>query len=263
MQRASRLVLTQDDIVKYMVECIREVNEVIKLPSTTVRLLLHHFRWDKEKLMERFYDPSHQDELFQQAHIVNPFKRPALQSQTSSSHRSTRRQISAHSPSPSPSTNPLRPSAEQTCLICYSTKPNSDMAGLECGHTFCITCWRQYLTFKIMHEGIGQTIPCPAKCDILVDDRTVLNLVEDADVRRKYQHLITNSFVECNRSMRWCPGTNCTNAIKASYCDVAMVRPRASARSHRSLCRSRVRRARRRSVFNADKRGTSRSNANG
>ena len=50
------------------------------------------------------------------------------------------------------------------------------MAGLECGHTFCTICWQLYLTYKIMHEGIGQTIPCPAKCDILVDDKTVLHL---------------------------------------------------------------------------------------
>ncbi|CAF1055744.1 unnamed protein product [Rotaria sordida] len=222
------VVLTQDEIVKYMVECIKEVNEVIKLPSTTVRLLLHHFRWDKEKLMERFYDNNHQDELFRQAHIVNPFKKPHLQTQLSnSSHRTTRRQTSTTSPSPSPSititTNPLKPSTEQTCAICYLTKSLNDMAGLECGHIFCINCWQYYLTTKIMHEGIGQTIPCPAKCDILVDDKTVLRLIDNPDVRRKYQHLITNSFVECNRNMRWCPGTNCTNAIKASYCDVAMV----------------------------------------
>jgi ariadne-1 len=219
-----------------MVECIKEVNEVIKLPSTTVRLLLHHFRWDKEKLMERFYDPNHQDELFRQAHIVNPFKKPTqLQMQQSSySHRSVRRQhssnLSASSSSPSSSSasttvtiNPLKSLMEQTCAICCSTRSTDDMAGLECGHIFCINCWRYYLTTKIMHEGIGQTISCPAKCDILVDDKTVLNLIGSADVRRKYQHLITNSFVECNRNMRWCPGMNCTNAIKASYCEVAKV----------------------------------------
>jgi len=209
-----------------MVECIKEVNEVIKLPSTTVRLLLHHFRWDKEKLMERFYDPDHQDELFRQAHIVNPFKKPSLQTQTST-HRTTRRQLSSNSTTPSPSititTNPLKPATEQTCAICCSTKPIAEMTGIECGHTFCRTCWQNYLTYKIMHEGIGQTIPCPAQCDILVDDKTVLTLIASSDVRSKYQHLITNSFVECNRNMRWCPGTNCTNAIKASYCDVAMV----------------------------------------
>ncbi|CAF1306961.1 unnamed protein product [Rotaria magnacalcarata] len=185
------VVLSQDEIVKYMVECIKEVNEVIKLPTTTLRLLLHHFRWDKEKLIECFYDPNHQDELFRQAHIVNPFHKD--------------------------------PSTEQACAICCSTKPVNEMAGLECGHIFCTDCWRHYLTTKIIDEGIGQTIPCPAKCDILEDDRTALALIEIPAVRRNYQHLITNSFVECNRNMRWCPGNNCTNAIKASYCDVAMV----------------------------------------
>ena len=221
------LVLSQDDIVKYMDECIKEVNEVIKLPPTTVRLLLHHFRWDKEKLMERFYDPKDQEELFIQAHIVNPFKKPPpLQTQpsSSSSHRSIRRSTSTNTPSTSTTTsNPLRSSIEQICVICCSTKPNVEMTGIECGHIYCLTCWRQYLTYKIMHEGIGQTIACPAQCDILVDDKTVINVIESLDVRRKYQHLITNSFVECNRSMRWCPGLHCTNAIKASYCDVAMV----------------------------------------
>jgi ariadne-1 len=223
-------VLSQEDIVKYMVECIKEVNEVIKLSSTTVRLLLHHFRWDKEKLMERFYDSNHQDELFRQAHIVNTFKKPPTPSSSSSlSHRTTRRQLSssATTPTPSPSVtttlNPLKSLNDQECCICCSKRSRNDMTGLECGHIFCRLCWQQYLTYKIIHEGIGQTISCPSKCDILVDDKTVLNLIEVPEIRSKYQHLITNSFVECNRNLRWCPGTNCTNAIKASYCDVAMV----------------------------------------
>ncbi|CAF0775606.1 unnamed protein product [Didymodactylos carnosus] len=217
------VVLTQEEICKYMVECIKEVNEVIKLPSTTVRLLLHHFRWDKEKLMERFYDPNHQEELFRQARIVNPFKKqqqPHIPSQ-----RHTRRQNSTTTASASPSTiiiNPLKID-QQICVICCSQKLSHEMAGLECGHIFCTSCWQCYLTTKIMHEGIGQTISCPAKCDILVDDKTVLTLIDHPDVRRKYQHLITNSFVECNRNMRWCPGKNCTNAIKAPYCDAQLV----------------------------------------
>lgn len=48
-----------------------------------------------------------------------------------------------------------------------------------------------------MSEGIGQTISCAAhNCEILIDDATVMKLVPDAKVRLKYQHLITNSFVE-------------------------------------------------------------------
>lgn len=71
------------------------------------------------------------------------------------------------------------------------------MTGLECGHKFCITCWGEYLTTKIMEEGLGQSIACAAHgCDILVDDVTVMKLVSDPRVKLKYQHLITNSFVE-------------------------------------------------------------------
>lgn len=66
-------VLTPDKIVQYMIECIKDVNQVLELTPTTTRILLHHFRWDKEKLMERFYDGD-QDRLFAEAHIVNPFK---------------------------------------------------------------------------------------------------------------------------------------------------------------------------------------------
>ncbi len=74
------------------------------------------------------------------------------------------------------------------------------MTGLKCGHKFCTACWGEYLTTKIMEEGLGQSIACAAHgCDILVDDVTVMNLVPDARVKLKYQHLITNSFVEVSR----------------------------------------------------------------
>lgn len=51
-----------------------------------------------------------------------------------------------------------------------------------------------------MEEGLGQSISCAAHgCDIIVDDVTVMKLVNDSRVRLKYQHLITNSFVEVSR----------------------------------------------------------------
>ena len=28
--------------------------------------------------------------------------------------------------------------------------------GLECGHKFCMQCWGDYLTTKIIEEGMGQ-----------------------------------------------------------------------------------------------------------
>jgi hypothetical protein len=82
-----------------------------------------------------------------------------------------------------------------TILLCKMLQ--QVMTGLECGHRFCVQCWGEYLTTKIMEEGVGQTIACAAHgCDILVDDATVMRLVREPKVKLKYQHLITNSFVE-------------------------------------------------------------------
>ncbi len=38
-----------------MVDCIKDVNQVLQIPATTTRILLNHFKWDKDKLMERYY----------------------------------------------------------------------------------------------------------------------------------------------------------------------------------------------------------------
>lgn len=71
------------------------------------------------------------------------------------------------------------------------------MTGLACGHRFCTSCWCEYLTTKILEEGLGQSIACAAHdCDILVDDVTVMTLVTDQRVKSRYQKTVTNSFVE-------------------------------------------------------------------
>ena len=49
-------------------------NFSFQIPATTTRILLNHFKWDKEKLMERFYDGD-QEKLFAEAHAINPCRK--------------------------------------------------------------------------------------------------------------------------------------------------------------------------------------------
>lgn len=194
-------VLTTEQIVQHMVDSIKEVNTVVEIPATTARILLNHFKWDKEKLMEKYYDGD-QDFFFREAHVINPFNKPTIVTKPKA-----------------------KKSGTEECEICFSYFPPIMMTGLECGHKFCTTCWGEYLTTKIMEEGLGQSIACAAHaCDILVDDVTVMKLVSDARVKLKYQHLITNSFVECNRLLRWCPSADCTYAIKVLYVEARPVK---------------------------------------
>lgn len=172
-------VLTTEEIVQHMVDCIKDVNNVFgEIPATTTRILLNHFKWDKEKLMERYYDTD-QEKLFKDAHVINPFRKPSTINKPK-----------------------IKKSGTEDCEICYSSFPPSMMTGLECGHRFCTQCWQEYLTTKIVEEGLGQSIACAAHgCDILVDDVTVMRLVQEPRVKLKYQHLITNSFVEVSLRM--------------------------------------------------------------
>jgi len=198
-------VLSTEKIMEHMVDCIQEVNNVIQIPVTTVRILLNHFNWDKEKLMERYYSDD-QEAMFVEAKVVPPHKKII---------------------DPSASTSRTRSAKMVTCecQICLLTLPKKEMTGLECGDMYCKSCWKEYLTTKIMDEGASQMIECPGStCDILVDDQTVMNLVFDSGIKRKYQQLITNSFVQCNRLMRWCPAPNCSNAVRVSHIEARPVK---------------------------------------
>jgi len=43
--------MTEDDILKEIKKVVREVSEILGLPSATiVRLLLNYFHWDKDTL---------------------------------------------------------------------------------------------------------------------------------------------------------------------------------------------------------------------
>jgi len=71
-----------------------------------------------------------------------------------------------------------------------------------------------------MSEGVCNAISCAQSgCDIIVDDKTITDIIQDSKVMAKYQHLITNSFVVSNRFLRWCPTPNCLNAIKVNFVD--------------------------------------------
>ncbi|CAF98343.1 unnamed protein product [Tetraodon nigroviridis] len=176
--------------------------DVANNPVTITRILLSHFNWDKEKLMERYFD-GNLDKLFSECHVINPSKKPRNR----------------------PPINTRSSAQDMPCQICYLNFPNSYFTGLECGHKFCMQCWGDYLTTKIIEEGMGQTISCPAhSCDILVDDNTVMRLITDSKVKLKYHHLITNSFVECNRLLKWCPAPDCHHVVKVQYPDAKPVR---------------------------------------
>lgn len=187
----SYTVLPFDQITTHMMEISKDVSGVIQLPTPTTRMLLHHFNWDVDKLYERYYESDDPQKLFSEAHIVYP---------NDASKKS------------------LKNGDTFDCMICYCDYPAKETVNLACGHSFCRACWNSYITVKITSEGQSVMISCANyDCDIIVDEETVLAAISDRAVLRRYEQLKINSFVDCNKHLRWCPKAGCSRAVKVEF----------------------------------------------
>eukprot|EP00121_Abeoforma_whisleri_P016220 Awhi_evm1s14892 len=190
-------VLTPADLISTQLKAISEVNSVFEIPASSARTLLQHFNWEKEILMERYYDNS--EKVFSSAGVIDPRKVPAKASKDLD---------------------------ELECSICCSPidpKANKTYA-MACDHTFCVDCWNGYLEAKIMEEGKSQGIECPdGTCHIHVDELTITRLLQTDKVKKKYELLAAKHFVSGNKRIRWCPAANCDNAIEVALVEARPV----------------------------------------
>lgn len=168
-------ILTMDEVVKYMLSTIQETSAILGQPLTVTRILLSYFKWDKEKLLETFFNCD-QKKLCAQAHLDYDYLVNS-------------------------SDSIMILDSSEDCGICFTPMGNGDENySLECGHCFCVGCWNQYLINKIKNEGKAESIQCAGhKCRVYMGDESVMTLLKDNEVKLTYQNLITKSFIECNR----------------------------------------------------------------
>ncbi|KAI9348606.1 putative ariadne-1 protein [Obelidium mucronatum] len=98
------------------------------------------------------------------------------------------------------------------CPVCFDT--DASPLALACQHRFCKNCYKEYLTTKIVDQGESAHIQClDASCSLVVDQATVESIVDPA-VHSKYLSLLLDHFVQCSKSLAWCPAPNCQMAIE-------------------------------------------------
>lgn len=80
-----------------------------------------------------------------------------------------------------------------------------------CGHRLCRYCWSEHFQKIIRDKNFGNSVECIAhNCDVIIDDKLVIKLVDDLQAKEKYQLCIANSFVQVryvtkmmNHSVDW------------------------------------------------------------
>lgn len=132
----------------------------------------------------RYFD-GNLDKLFTECHVINPSKKAKMRPMsTRSSSQDLPCQICYLNYPNSVSVSSSQISLHQFLRKARDTKTVKSIemtqvddlfgrnvcflsqyfTGLECGHKFCMQCWGDYLTTKIIEEGMGQVGSCSAHC---------------------------------------------------------------------------------------------------
>lgn len=242
------VVFTPDQVLEDMKKSIAAVKGIIALPEKKLILLLNHFKWDEQKLQEKYFssvDAEGEKSLLEEANVpVSEAKgevvlpaadKDKLAAADKDKLAADKDKLAAAASASDPQ--------EVTCIICYDTVSMMQVAGIGCGHLFCCDCWNQYLTTKIMDEGYGMSLECPA-CSVLLDAEFVLALLGAGAgagagrsvagrARAAFLRAVANGFVAAHRRIKWCPAPDCDNAAKVAEETAVKV---ARGRAHNVKC---------------------------
>ena len=100
------------------------------------------------------------------------------------------------------------------CRICYSDKDATDMVMLPCGHYFCSRCMVDFMEFEVQTGPGCSALQCPsAKCNCKLPESLVRRIAPEKCFE-KFSSFMLRSFVDINRSCRWCPGAGCDMVVE-------------------------------------------------
>ncbi|XP_057250803.1 probable E3 ubiquitin-protein ligase ARI8 [Beta vulgaris subsp. vulgaris] len=108
-----------------------------------------------------------------------------------------------------------------SCGVCFDEFDKVDMRSVSCGHTFCVTCWKGYISSAINDSGAGcLSLRCPEyKCRAAVTKDLIEELASKEE-NEKYDGYFVKSYVECKReNTKWCPTPDCECAVELELDD--------------------------------------------
>ncbi|TDZ21650.1 E3 ubiquitin-protein ligase dbl4 [Colletotrichum orbiculare MAFF 240422] len=171
------------DIQRQQDDMIDEVNMILDIRKEDVAILLRHFRWNKERLIEDYMDSS--NKVLEAAGLASKVSGPPK----------------------------LEAVPGFMCDICCEDEDGLQTFALKCGHRYCVDCYRHYLNQKIREEGEAARIQCPAEgCGRVIDSKS-LDLLVTPQLALRYHELLNRTYVEDKDSLKWCPAPDCPNAV--------------------------------------------------
>uniref|UniRef100_A0A6S9ISQ1 RBR-type E3 ubiquitin transferase n=1 Tax=Heterosigma akashiwo TaxID=2829 RepID=A0A6S9ISQ1_HETAK len=187
-------IIDTKELRALMDEVVGEISGVMALPPSAATALLRFFSWNKEKLFDKYYsDPESVTSK------VGDLSAAARMGQSSGPGGG----------------GAGGGAASLLCRICCDEIDGATAFALGCAHFFCRVCWAQYLDVKVAEGPACVYTVCPEqKCPRIVTEEIFQEFLS-AETFLKYQQFSLDSFVDINRTLRWCPGAGCPRAARA------------------------------------------------
>ncbi len=182
--------------------------------SDTAQILLRMNQWDSRRIQELWF----QDQDKVRATVGVPRENKEDSNAASSSSSSTnepaaKRARNERGGAGGKSSNP-QTGASLLCRICYNDKDTSEMATLPCGHFFCTSCMNDFMEYEVQTGAGCSALQCPSpKCNCKLPETLIRSIAPPA-CYEKFCSFMLRSFVEINRSCRWCPNGGCEIAVE-------------------------------------------------
>ena len=129
--------LTDDEIKDTVIGGMHELNEAFELELDALILIARHFNWNKDR-MNNWFGPDQPNLKLILGLEFDPtltIKHPEMSASLPGQHGGY-------------------------CLVCYEELNDNNKFALACNHTFCVDCWRQYLSDKVIKDALGIYATC-------------------------------------------------------------------------------------------------------
>ncbi|CCC68849.1 hypothetical protein NCAS_0B07650 [Naumovozyma castellii] len=174
--------LTTKEIYEKMLKRINHLQPVFSIPPDDVLVLMQHYDWNEERLLEAWTEKM--DELLQQIGLKS------AEVNGSSDVRG------------------IKHRNDFMCIICCEEK-NTDTFSLECGHEYCLDCYRHYIQDKL-HEG--NIITC-MDCSLVLKNVDIDQIMGHASSTKLMNSSIKSFVQKHHRNYKWCPYADCKHII--------------------------------------------------
>lgn len=180
--------LSIEEVEKLLNEAVEILSNSLHVTPSLAKVLLHSYRWSVNEILQRYKNDAN---MVLVESRIKPSCAPALEFQT------------------------VRNSRCVTCPVCLDLHTGESLRSLACGHFFCKDCWILHFEVKIW-QGITTGIECMAQdCCLLAPEDFVLGILTKSNHRERYQQFAFTDYVKSHPELRFCPGPNCSNVVRA------------------------------------------------